>query len=314
MRRLSAADYACALAVIVIWGLNFVVIKFGLSGSPGAAVGSAGLSPMMLGLLRFAIASLPFLWFVRRPDLPWRFFVGYGLAQGVGQFGLLFLAIHLGMTAGVASVVMQMQAFFTLLLAVPVLGERARADQWAGLAVAAGGLALIAAAHGEGPQQMTLIGFVLTVGASCMWAISNLVVRFAGREGRSYDPFAFIVWSSTVPILPFLLLALAIDGPASVANDLLRIGWREALSVAYLGLLATLVAYTLWTRLLKRHPTHRVAPFSLLVPVVGLAAAAVVLGEQPEPLQWWGTAAVWLGLLINQFGLRLLAAGRRGLG
>ena len=294
--RLSRGDFASALAVIVIWGLNFVVMKFGLQ----------GLSPMLMGALRFAVASLPFLPFVKRPHLPRRLIVVYGLAQGLGQFGLLFLAIHMGMTAGVASVVMQMQAFFTLLLAVPLLGERARPDQWAGLAVAATGLLLIALAHGDGPQQMTLIGFVLTVGAAFMWASSNIVIRVAGRAGRTYDPFAFIVWTSAVPVLPFLALATLADGPASVLASLAAIGWRESAAVAYLGLLATLLAYTLWTRLLKRHPTHRVAPFSLLVPVVGLWAAAVVLGERPSPLQWWGTAAVWLGLLINQFGSRLV--------
>ena len=203
--------------MIVIWGLNFVVMKFGLQ----------GLSPMTMGALRFAVASLPFLAFVKRPHLPGRLIVVYGLAQGLGQFGLLFLALHLGMTAGVASVVLQMQAFFTLLLAVPLLGERPRREQWAGLTVAATGLALIALAHGDGPQQMTLIGFVLTVGSAFMWASSNIAIRVAGREGRAYDPFAFIVWTSAVPVLPFVVLAAAVDGPASVQASLAAIATTQ---------------------------------------------------------------------------------------
>lgn len=288
---LSRGDLLRALAVVVIWGLNFVVMKVGLK----------GLSPMLLGALRFAIASLPFLLFVRRPTLPWRFMAAYGLAQGLGQFGFLFWGLQLGMTVGMASVVMQMQAFFTLLLVAPLLGERARGWQWLGLVVALGGLVMIGMAHGEGPGQMTLIGFMLTACAAFMWAISNVVVRFATRHG-SYEPFNFIVWSSVFPIVPFFSIALWTEGFAQVALELRGIDTAAALSVAYLSLLATLLAYTLWTRLLQRHPAGRVTPFSLLVPVVGLAAAAAFFGEVPMPLQWAGTAMVLLGLVINQTG------------
>ena len=297
--RMSPGDYARALGVVVIWGLNFVVMKLGLQ----------GLSPMMLGALRFTVASLPFLLFVPRPAVPWRFVVIYGMVQGVGQFGLLFVGLKLGMTAGMASVVMQSQAFFTLVLAAPLLGERARGHHWLGLVVAALGLVVIATAHGEGPGQMTLIGFVLTLGASFMWAVSNLVVRFAGRAAPGYDPFAFIVWSSAMPIVPFLVFATMTEGVDRTWESVTGMGLREMFAVLYLALLATLLAYTLWTRLLKHHPAGRVAPFSLLVPVVGLWAGSFVFGEQLPLAQWLGTAGVLLGLLINQFGPRLV--GRR---
>ncbi|MEZ5703674.1 MAG: EamA family transporter, partial [Burkholderiaceae bacterium] len=277
----------------------FVVMKFGLQ----------SLSPMLLGALRFVAASVPFLLFVRRPALPWRYLVAYGLAQGVGQFGLLFLGLHLGMTAGMASVVMQTQAFFTLVMAVAFLSESARRTQWLGLAIAFGGLLLIAVSHGEGAQQMTLAGFVLTLGAAFMWAVSNMVVRQAARAG-SYGPFAFIVWSSLVPILPFFALSAWIDGPREMWAQLVAIDGRALLSVLYLALLATLLAYTLWTRLLQSHPAGRVTPFSLLVPVVGLLAAMALLGEHPAPWQWAGTAAVLGGMLINQLGGRLVRALR----
>ncbi len=291
VKALSRGDLLRALAVVVIWGLNFVVMKVGLK----------GLSPMLLGALRFAAASLPFLLFVRKPNLPWRFLAGYGLAQGLGQFGFLFWGLQLGMTAGMASVVMQMQAFFTLLLAAPLLGERARGWQWLGLALALAGLVTIGMAHGQGPGQMTLVGFVLTACAAFMWAVSNLVVRFAHRHG-AYEPFNFIVWTSVFPVLPFLLLAVWAEGWSQVVMEVRGMDLAAVLSVAYLALLATLLAYALWTRLLQRHPAGRVTPFSLLVPVVGLAAAAVFFGEVPLPLQWAGTAAVLLGLVVNQTG------------
>ena len=289
--HLTRGDLLRALGVIVIWGLNFVVMKIGLQ----------SLTPMMLGALRFMAASLPFVLFVPRPALPWRHVVAYGLAQGVGQFGLLFLGLRLGMTAGMASVVMQTQAFFTLIMAAALLGERARPTQWLGLVIAFAGLLMIAGAHGEGALQMTLAGFVLTLGAALMWAVSNLVVRQAARTG-AYQPFPFIVWSSLVPIVPFLLLAAAVDGPASMAAQIAGFDGRALFAVLYLALLATLLAYSLWTRLLQRHPAGRVTPFSLLVPVVGLVAAMTLLGEVPTPLQWAGTATVLAGMVVNQSG------------
>ncbi len=287
----SRGDALRALGVVVIWGLNFVVMKLGLQ----------SLSPMLLGALRFAAASLPFLLFVPLPALPWRYIAGYGLAQGLGQFGFLFLGLQLGMTAGMASVVMQTQAFFTLLLAVPLLHERARTSQWLGLTVALGGLLLIASAHGEGPGQMTLAGFVLTLSAAFMWAVSNLVARLATRVS-DYEPFPFIVWSSLFPIVPFLLLALLSDGPDAVVRQVAGMDAGAWFAVVYLALGATLLAYTLWTRLLKRHPAGRVTPFSLLVPVVGLWAAWVFYGEAPLTAQWVGTGLVLMGLVVNQAG------------
>ncbi|KAI1694767.1 eamA-like transporter family domain-containing protein [Ditylenchus destructor] len=294
--HLSRKDYLCALAVVVIWGLNFVVMKFGLK----------GLSPMMLGALRFALAAFPLVLFVRPPRLPWHWIAAYGLVQGLGQFGLLFTALEFGMPAGMASLVIQTQAFFTLLLAAPVLHERARRHHWIGLGVAALGLAVIAAGRGEGPGQMTMLGFTLTLGGAFMWAVSNMIVRLASRKSPGYDPFAFIAWSSAAPVLPFLALAVWADGWEPVVGMITGIGWSEALSVLYLAVLATLLAYTLWTQLLTRHPAAKIAPFSLLVPVVGLWAASAAFGEQLQPLQWLGAGGVLAGLIINQIGGRWL--------
>lgn len=287
--RFSRGDWARAIAVVVIWGLNFVVMKLGLH----------SLSPMLLGALRFSAASLPFLLFVRPPRaLPWRFTLGYGLAQGVGQFGLLFLGLRLGMTASMASVVMQVQVFFTL-LAAPWLHERVRPAQWLGLAVAMAGLLMIATSHGDGPGQMTLIGFVLTTGAAAMWAASNVIARRAS-QASVYQPFPFIVWSGAVAIVPFFALAVWLDGADTVARQLQSLDTTAIAAVLYLALLATLLAYSLWTRLLQRHPAGEVAPFALMVPVVGLWAGVVLLGEAPTWMQWLGTAVVLLGLVVNQ--------------
>ncbi|WP_312843423.1 EamA family transporter [Diaphorobacter nitroreducens] len=298
---LSRADWAKALVVVVVWGLNFVVMKWGL----------ATLSPLVLCALRFLAASLPFLLFVRPPrHLSWGVMAAYGLVQGVGQFGLLFTGMQLGMPAGMSSVVLQTQAFITMLMAAALLGETPHRWQWLGLCIAIGGLVFIGAAHGDGASGMTLAGFLLTVGAAAMWAGSNLLTRVAARQGP-YEPVSFIVWSSVFPIVPLLLLACVVDGSEAVVQQLRGLGGRELGVVAYLALLSTLLGYGLWTRLLQRYAASTVAPLSLLVPVVGLLSAMLLLGERPTAWQWMGTLGVLAGMVINQFG-GLWAKRRRG--
>ena len=298
---LSRADWAKALVVVVVWGLNFVVMKWGL----------ATLSPLVLCALRFLAASLPFLLFVRPPrHLSWGVMAAYGLVQGVGQFGLLFTGMQLGMPAGMSSVVLQTQAFITMLMAAALLGETPHRWQWLGLCIAIGGLVFIGAAHGDGASGMTLAGFLLTVGAAAMWAGSNLLTRVAARQGP-YEPVSFIVWSSVFPIVPLLLLACVVDGSEAVVQQLRGLGGRELGVVAYLALLSTLLGYGLWTRLLQRYAASTVAPLSLLVPVVGLLSAMLLLGERPTAWQWMGTMGVLAGMVINQFG-GLWAKRRRG--
>ena len=186
---MGRADWASALVVVVIWGLNFVVMKWGL----------ATLSPLLLCALRFLAASLPLLLFVRPPpNVRWSLLAAYGLAQGMGQFGLLFTGLKLGMPAGMASVVLQTQAFFTMLLAALLMGERPQRWQWLGLGVAACGLGMIGAAQGDGAASMTLLGFVFTLGAAGMWAVSNLLTRVAARQGPN-EPVSFMSVAGNSP-------------------------------------------------------------------------------------------------------------------
>ena len=294
-KGLTGADWMLAGVVITIWGVNFVVMKWGLQ----------EVSPLLLCALRFMAASLPFLLFVRPPqNLSWGLLAVYGLVQGVGQFGLLFVGMHLGMPAGMASVVLQTQAFITLLMAAVLLGERPQPWQWWGLCIAIVGLITIGSAHGEGAAQMSLMGFLCTVGAAAMWAASNLITRHAAKNGP-YEPLPFLVWSSVFPILPLLLLSVWLEGGvAGVQQQLLAMTWQGWGAVAYLALLSTLLGYGLWTRLLQRYQASTVAPLSLLVPVVGLLSAMLLLQEFPMGIQWLGTGGVLLGMLVNQMGGR----------
>lgn len=287
------ADLALALVVVLVWGMNFVVIKAGVAEVP----------PLLLGALRFLLAAFPALLLLRPPRVPLRFYLAYGMTISVGQFAFLFSAIHLGMPSGLASLVLQSQAFFTLVLAAVWLKEGWRGHQLAGLALAGVGLVLIGSAHGA---HMPLLGFALTVIAAFMWSTGNIVTRALGRHGP-INQLAFVVWASLVPPLPFLILSYFIEGPAAMSAALEHFSWHSAGAVAYLAWAATLLGYGLWTRLFSRYPANQVAPFSLLVPVVGLAAGGFIYDERLQPSHFAGGALLMLGLAFNLFGGKLLA-------
>lgn len=291
---MSPRDLLLALLVIVVWGLNFVVIKVGLHDMP----------PMLLGALRFLLAAFPAIFFVRRPQVPLRWMLAYGLTISLGQFAFLFYAMHVGMPAGLASLVLQSQAFFTLFFAALFLGERLRGSNLFGLLVAAAGLALIGL---QGDQMMTLAGFALTIAAAAMWALGNVVTRKLGKVNL----VGLVVWGSLIPPLPFLGLSLWLDGPHVIADSLRHFSLDSALVLAYLAFGATILGYGLWSRLLSRYPASQVAPFSLLVPVVGISSSALLLDERLGSLQMLGAALVMGGLLINVWGGRLLDSWRR---
>jgi O-acetylserine/cysteine efflux transporter len=285
---MSPRDLGFALLVILLWGLNFIVIKLGLDELP----------PMLLGALRFTLAAIPAVFFVRRPQIPLRWLLAYGLTISFGQFAFLFSAMSVGMPAGLASLVLQSQAFFTLLFAALVLGERIRAHNLIGLLIAAAGLLLIGVNSGIG---MTLAGFILTICAAAMWAMGNIITKRVGKV----DLVSLVVWGSLVPPLPFLAMSLLLEGPQQIGDALINLSLQSVLALIYLAFGATLLGYSLWSRLLSRYPAAQVAPFSMLVPVIGLSSAALLLGEQLSQLQMLGTLLVMSGLAVNVFAGRL---------
>jgi len=298
---LSARDLLSALFVVLIWGTNFIAMKVGLR----------ELTPLQMGAGRYVFAVLPLIVFVRPPKLPWKWIVLYGLCQGVGQFGLLFLAMKIGMSASLASVLLQTQVFFTAFLSFVLLRERAGRALQAGLLLAALGLVCfgmnyVAPGHAG---ATTVTGFALCLGAAAMWAASNIVVRRAQQATPQFDVISFMVWCSLMPILPFIALSLLFDDPAT------RWQWLSAplstwAALAYLGWMATILGYAMWTALLKRHPINRVAPFSLGVPVVGISSGMLILGDAISNWQWAGITLIVAALACVMFGARWLETKR----
>jgi O-acetylserine/cysteine efflux transporter len=225
----------------------------------------------------------------------------------VGQFGFVFVSLKVGMSAALASVLLQTQVFFTALYGYALLGEKPGRPLLAGLFLAALGLVCFGMnyAGSAASSETTPLGFALVLGGAAMWAASNIVVRRAQQTSPGFDPLAFLVWSCTAPIVPFVLLSLAFD-PVAARWQWTAMPWNGWAAVAYLGWMATLVGYGLWTTLLKRHPANKVAPFSLGVPVIGIAAGLVVLGESVTAWQWAGIGLIVLALACVMFGGRVL--------
>jgi O-acetylserine/cysteine efflux transporter len=293
---MSLKDIGLALGVIVVWGVNFVAIKWAVSDLP----------PLFVTALRYIGAALPAVFFVRRPKVALSLVIGYGLALGVAQFGLLFSAIKLGMPAGLSSVVLQTQAFFTIALAVSFLGERLDRAQGLGFIIAVFGVLAIAAARLEGATQ-AIVPLLMTVLAGFFWGVSNIIVKRIGRVNM----FAFVVWSSLVPPLPLLALSFVVEGGGTYAMLFSDLTLRGGLSIAFIVYMATLFGFGVWSMLLSEYPAATVAPFSLLVPVVGMASAMILLGERFTLLEAGGAVLIMAGLAISVFGPRLIAAGKR---
>ena len=290
--RISAAALGAALLTVLVWGFNFTVIKLGIADVP----------PLFLVSLRFILSAFPALLFVPRPRASWGSLASYGLLLGVGEFGLLFTAMKWGAPAGLSSVLLQSQAFFTAILAAALLRERVRAHNIAGMILAAAGLALVALSGRSGSTSgMTLALALMILGAAFFWAAANLVARsMPGTDG-----LGLMVWSSLFSPLPLLALSLALEGPAAILAALSRPTLAWVGSLAYLVVGSTLFGYGVWNQLIMRHGAARIAPFSLLVPVIGVSAAALVLGERFGAADAAASALVLSGLLIHVFGGRL---------
>jgi O-acetylserine/cysteine efflux transporter len=284
------------LFVVAVLGFSFVPMKVGLREIP----------PFMMASLRFLFAALPLVFFVKRPRMPWRFVVGYGLAIGVGQFGSLFLALSLGMPVGLSSLVIQVQIFFTIGLGIAFLGDQVQRHNLAGAIIAAAGLALLGVFKLTSGSTGTFLGFVLVLLAAFCWAIGNTIAKRAARAYDS-DMLALVVWSSLVPPLPLFALACAIEGGPAVIGAVMTADVLTWSCVLFLAWGATLFGFASWARLMHRYPTALIAPFALLIPVSGLASGVLLLGETLAPMQMLGVALVFAGLVENTYGAQLRA-------
>ncbi|MFD9432921.1 EamA family transporter [Streptomyces sp. NPDC060002] len=283
------AHLALAVLVAAVWGVNFTVVEIGLGHFP----------PLLFSALRFLVAALPAVFLVGRPKVAWKWILAVGLVLGVAKFGLLFVGMDAGMPAGLSSLVLQIQSVFTAVIAFAVLGERPTRVRLLGMAVALAGIGV--AAWDEGASG-SLGAFALVIAAAACWGASNVLTRRASPP----DALNFMVWVSTVPVLPLLALSLLTEGPSRDLAALRALDWQGVGTVAYVAWVTTVFGFGAWGRLLHRHPASTVAPFSLLVPVFGMTSAALFLGEPVSGLRWCAAA-----LLVGGVALTSLAPARR---
>ncbi|MEU4602938.1 EamA family transporter [Kribbella sp. NPDC023972] len=255
-------DLLLALAVVVAWGVNFVVIEVGLENFP----------PLLFSALRFFLAAVPAIFILGRPRVAWRYVIAVGLALGVAKFGLLFIAMDRGVPAGLASLVLQSQVIFTVLFAIAVLRERPRGAQVIGILIACLGMVLIMLDRGLA-APLGALSLVIAAGAS--WGVANTVTRHA----KPQDTLRFMIWVSAVAVVPLLVLSLLTEGPRADLDALRSIDLTGIGALGYLAFVATLFGFGVWGYLLRQYDASMVAPFSLLVPVVGMAAAWLWRGE-----------------------------------
>ncbi|WP_336084936.1 EamA family transporter [Nocardia sp. SSK8] len=284
---MTTRDRLLGLTVVVLWGLNFLAIRIGLDHFP----------PFFFVALRFAVIAIPVLLFVPRPAVRARWLLLYGTGFGIAQFAFLFTAMRVGMPTGLASLVLQSSAPFTVVLGAVLLRERLRPTQLAGLAVAVAGMTIIAA---DRFATATLLPVLLTLAGGLGWAFGNIGARRTGAESPAADPLHVTLWACVVPVLPMLTLSLLVEGPDTGFRALgtavtTPAGWPALAALAYIAVLATVCGSGLWTYLMSRYPAGTVAPLSLLVPVVGITAAWLVFGEQPSAAALLGGVIVITG-------------------
>jgi len=283
-----------ALVVAVCWAVNFVVIDIGLDSFP----------PLLFAALRFGLTALPAILFVPRPDIRWRAVAAVGLFIGVGQFGVLFLAMNTGLPAGLASVIAPLQPVFTIPLAVIALGERPSLRQVIGVSVAIAGLGEIALGRADGvPLQAVALG----VASAASWGCGNVVTRAA----KPKRPFSLLVWSSLFSPLPLLGLSLIFEGTGRWQTAVSSVGAAGLGALAYVVVVSTFFGYGSWYWLLSRYPASTVAPFTLLVPVVGILTAWLARGEHPTWGELLGSLVVLVGLALALGVADAFAAHRR---
>ena len=280
------------LSVVVVWGTNVVVIKWGLGDFP----------PFLFAALRFIFSALPWVFFVRRPAVSWKRLAAAGIFTGVGQFDLLFWAMQHDISPGLASLVVQAQVFFTIVLAIILNGERMKVLQIGAMMLAVLGMGVVGW-HGmrDPSSTITLFGLLAVLLGAFFWGCANTLVRGAGRV----DMLGFTIWSSLYAVPPLILVSLCVEGHARVSQALVHANWHGWVTVLWQSLGNTLFGFGAWNWLLARHPAATVTPSALLVPVIGMLSSAWLLSED---LAGWKLIAAFLviaGLTLNLYAGRL---------
>jgi O-acetylserine/cysteine efflux transporter len=288
---MKAKHLLLAISMTAIWGVNFSVIKLGLT----------TVDPFILAGIRFTLCALPAIFFIPKPDVQWRYIIGYGLVFGIGLWGVVNLGIKSGLSAGIASLVLQLSAFFTILLGSWIFKEHISRFQYAGMGLALCGLlSIVSIVDGT----VTTAGLILVLLGAVAWSAANVI----NKKARTTQVFAFLVWSSAFSPIPLFALDYAVNGSTGYSALVNQLDYRAVLSILFQVYPNTLFGYWVWNSLLKRYPVSTVAPLSLLVPVFGLLGSVMIFNETLSLNKIVAVVFIVSGLGVGLYGQRVLSA------
>jgi len=285
---MKITDVCLAIFIAFIWGFNFVVIEIGLVSFP----------PILFSALRFSFSAFPAVLLWSRGDIEWRWIISIGITLGIVMFSLLFIGMHVGMPAGLSSLVLQVQAVFTILLSIFILRDMPTIWQKIGIIVAFLGIGFLAV---DKYETTSFLGFILVIASGFAWAASNILMKLCGN----INMFRLIVWMSIIPPIPLFLISLVFE--TGHTDALFNISWAGAGSILYTGLISTVFAFAVWGRLFREYSPNVVAPFSLLVPIFGIISSFIVLDEKFTQIELIASCIVFGGLSLIVFGSKLAA-------
>ncbi len=286
---MSLRHLSLVLVVVLVWGFNFVVIKVGLQEIP----------PLFMVFLRFFFTSIPAVFFIKRPAVPLHLILQYGLILFALQFSLLFWGLSEGLAPGLASILLQLQAFFTILLAFFYFGEKPNLWQILGGLISFSGIGLVGMNLGG---DITLPGLLLVISASFFWGFGNILSKKMGK----INMLSLVIWGSLVAWPPMLLVSYFVEGGDAIANCLKNFSWTTFGAVFYIVFLATWFGFGVWNWLIQRHSLTIVAPFTLLVPIIGILSCVLCLDEVLYTWKLLAAILIISGLCINVLGPRLV--------
>lgn len=278
-----------ALVTVFVWGTNFIAIYLGLKELP----------PFLFCTIRFGLSALPFVFFLPRPKAPIIYLIGFGVFNFALQFGLLFSGIHIGLSPGIASLVMQIQVFFSIGLAFLFFNEKPNWFKILGSMVSFVGIAIVATHVGG---DVTIVGLILTLLASLSWASGNMFTK----KINAGSPLSLVVWANLIALPLMAAASYFIDGTTAISNSLENISWTAIAAIAYVVYISTHLGYGIWGFLIKTYPTSTIVPFTLLIPVVGFISSALFLDEHLTDWKLWASFFIMSGLIFNLFEKKIL--------
>ncbi len=278
-----------AILVPAIWGLNFIFIKLALHDVP----------PILLTALRFLFSAFPAVLFIKKPKIPWDLLLGYGLFMFGLQFSLLFMGLQAGIAPGLASLIAQLQIFFSMILAAVFLKEKPSIWQIMGACIAFLGMGY---AWMHLTDTGSTLGFILVVAASLSWGMGNIFVKLINPKTNM---MALVIWGSLVACPPLMILSYALEGYDTIISSITHCSWLTWVSLCYIVYFSTWIGYSAWSWLLRTYCVTTIVPFTLLVPLFGMLGAYLVFSESIQSWKIISALLVLLGLCIHLFGSHL---------